>query len=356
MNDIFIPANKKLIINPEEVHAAMARYQHLFAKYQRFLVPFANSKLGRWYLGRNTGWKSDGQITRLFPHAVEAFMGYDHGQNHFESKFFCGSVFAFKNKELLMALESLEIASDFAESIRRFAAPELVLAHFMGMERVAALPMVMLTTSNFNPTADAGDGLIISNHNTWSTARNSSVNGGTDQADIRSSSRHRSSGFTYEIKRGFTPFNTSSIPDADNIDNYSLRMYNASKSNGLSNGAVHICRASQANASSLATGDYTSVATYSYTSLGSLSYASITTSANNTFSNLSDGANVVSKTSNTFLANLEYHDQSNTTPPSLNTANDFGWQDTGGANPPQLTVNHSAGGAPYELMMTRVGR
>jgi len=238
----------------------------LFIKYQYYLTKFANTKYGRMYLSLNK-WakiKNNYRIIKVTPDGIHWFTG-EYTKKGLP---ICQAVFFSKSpylKKFRLALEGLEIASEFKNSFLR--KPEFVVPHFGGLITPRAwLPLVMRTEETFNPDADpentSVDGYVSCNPGdiAWATARSAADalsasdtydgNGGTDYRFLYS----RPQVSTYLI-RGILLFDTSSLgsgaTEVSGVLSITPSTLGAKHTSGLG-----VCACNPNSNTALAVGDY----------------------------------------------------------------------------------------------------
>ena len=96
-----------------------------------------------------------------------------------------------------------------------------------------------------------------------------------------------------DFRRSIYLFDTSSIPDANNIDSAILSIFGTGKNSGLGQTPFHIVSSTPASNTALVAGDYTQTGT---TTFGNITHANFSTTAYNDITLNADGLSNISKT------------------------------------------------------------
>jgi len=221
------------------------------------------------------------------------------------------------------------------------------------------------TTSTFYP--EAGDGRVkVSNvTESWGTsrARSTGVGAGTiadyTSATMRCQSSNDGNGGPYPLVfRTFFPFDTSALPDTDDIDSAIFSAYvTAKSSNNQAAGTFALVQTTQASASSLVAGDFNQCGDLNTPDEGAtrIAIGSISTSAYNNWTLNATGEGWINKTGNTYLGIREggYDiDGANISTSSGTTRIDmYASEQAGTTNDPKLVIEHSAGASAFVATM-----
>lgn len=221
-----------------------------------------------------------------------------------------------------------------------------------GSERIV-LGRVGNTTSTFYPDASYVDGFIEnlqSSGVSWATLHDATAGTSastqpaeTTQVRIQS---YSSSPNWRAIYRGFQQFNTSAIPDTDDISSATLSLYGFSKSDTASFAlATNIYSSSPASLTAIVTGDFDQVGTTAFAS--DLPYASFNTANYNDFALNASGIANISKTGASKFSWRAVKDADNTPPthPGSQVSCEFaihGSGYSGTTRDPKLVVEHAA--------------
>lgn len=192
-------------------------------------------------------------------------------------------------------------------------------------------------------TALTGEGFCqTTNEAAWATVRNA-----TSAATVGGNVTIYSSftaGPVYNIIRGFLPFDTSSIPDGDTIVSATLKLYRDDSIGTFydtDSTSIEIVQSSQADTSSLATGDIDNI---TFVSGGTLNFSS---TSNNTYAEIplnATGLSYINTAGDTKLAIITGRDLNNSAPTGYNW---LSFQDRADANKPTLVVTTSSGGTYF---------
>lgn len=207
----------------------------LFNKYQKELVQFANTGMGRFYLKTENlpviGVHPDG-ITYLQDITDRVIK---------KSVFYSRSPYLNKFHR---ALEGLEIASDLI-SFKMFKDfGEIIIPHFQGLISYSKLPLLMRTDSTFNPdghiedTSVDGRAGVFNIDDTFSIMRASTSSLFSGDSTSEDNSPNVSASATSNqwaaAVRGIFLFDTNTLPDTDNITASVFSTKHTTKADGLS--------------------------------------------------------------------------------------------------------------------------
>lgn len=215
----------------------------------------------------------------------------------------------------------------------------------------AATSTITVGSMSFFPTA--GDGYVYNDGSSWSTTRSATAGTAANStATTLDVSSGQSSKRNYRIERAFLPFDTSALPDNATITGVNLKVFVSAKLDNDSDGKdwVSVVQGSQANANSLATGDFDMAGSINnpvegVDAPGRLSIASTTPGQYVIFTLNPTGRGWVSKTGNTKLALREGHDVLNV--PFVGSSGQFDQlqiatsEFTATSSDPVLTVTYS---------------
>lgn len=203
------------------------------------------------------------------------------------------------------------------------------------------------TVSSFTSNT-GGDGRVQYSHTTWSTARGATT-GSSAVAD-------ETDGWIflgdyaapdYIISWSAMPFDTSALPDTDNIDSASLEVRQTA-SNGEGNRAVGLIQSTQGSNTTLATTDYDERGGTSGVSEGATRVTMNTQNTDWTFTLNATGLGWISKTGYTKLGLRGGYDIDNTTPVARNYTRVAYAENATAAYRPTLTITHSASASVEE--------
>lgn len=204
----------------------------LFNRYQKQILKFANTDLGKWYLGVEN---KDFEVVGVYPDGIHQRIGGDE----YIATFYSRSPYL---RKLDLALRSMAIIEENGYKLKEFAnQAHLIIPNYQALiAPVKTLPGIMLVSKTIYPDAHPEtttvDGSIGLNEGstTWSTVRDSATGTVDDTLTIDSNIAHCMTHFNhsggdpdkYSIGRGYFLFDTSSISSIANVTSVSLSIYN----------------------------------------------------------------------------------------------------------------------------------
>ena len=312
----------------------------LFKKYSLLVTWFANIGLGKDFLSLPKG-----NIDLLLPNGFQLIT--TQGGNEYE-RFSSFSTRAIYSPLLSPALRALDLYlpyfSNFNE-VQRFFLNELGILRDLEAERLKR--RILFTVSTFNPNADpettSVDGTVTDDApaaDTWAGKHDAAD--GDNASDIANVLVRITASATTNrwdvIIRAFLLYDSSSLPDGDDISAANIQLWNVSKSDQLSQ-SIDIITTTPASNTAIVVGDYDQVGTVLQAT--SLTIASITTSAYNTWTFNATGIGNISKTGISKFGARCSGDTTNTEPTWSSAAdalaNNESAEDT---NKPRLEVTH----------------
>ncbi len=209
-----------------------------FRRHQRALLAIANSLIGRWYF-HITEHPMQRKFTRIEPFALH----WEH-DGKMVAEFRTSNCYANRIKHSV-----------------RWIMPIIQGAAYYGARKLAAdtafllsMPLVFGTTTDF--LSGSGNGLIASGESSWATSHAASSGGTPETTAIYAGCYKQESGL-YNIYRGFTPFDTSSLGSAEiTAAEVSLWVYTVNNQDNDGDDWVNVVQATVADPTSLASGDY----------------------------------------------------------------------------------------------------
>lgn len=298
----------------------------LFWKYAKLITWFANTQLGRDYLGIPN---SLNKIIKLSPNSFHEYLGEPKKDIiAVQGRFF---TFDRYYEKLGLALETIENVQNYIDNFDR---TKEALAYYLGLRNTYGLPRLLYTTTDFTP--NTGEGRVDrGNDVSWAACRDA-ASGTVTNANVFI---YIDDAF-YQV-RGFLPFDTSSIGGGSTITAgvNTVKVYRDDAIFAFSNGrtlTAHWIQTSQASNTALVIGDYSLV---TFVSGGSFTLASTT---NNTYSTVTlnaTGDGWISKTAHTKLGLISNLDLNNTEP-GVGAPDICAFQKRGDANPPTLSVTY----------------
>ena len=313
------------------------------------LLEIVNTEEGKYLLG-TLGQKPQNKIVHI---TANSFI------EHLGGKEYKATFFSRRPIEKLFQpiIDKVEIANEYKKFNQREA-----FLHYSGLETKAyKYPRIYLTTSTFNPAAGANspvDGrLVQSDNTTWANARNST--GATPDVTETTITvvQGETVGGTFNIARCVFLFDTAALTSSATISAATYSLYSSATFNNSEAGnSLSLVACTPAANNTLATGDY-NTANWGTTKFATdITIGTFTTSvAYSDFALNADGLAAISKTSITKFGIRASNDISNTAPTARSFA--FGNYADVGSNIPKLVVTFTVpSGAPWELMMTGVGR
>ena len=333
--------------------------RELFYKYQKIILAFANTEVGKSYLGIKAG----SPIVRLTPDGW-----HEKEDDIFKATFYPRSPLL---KRLAIPLQAMEIANEIFDFRKLTKGLDLVIPHYLGLTRPRNyLPQVLFDTATFNPDANpettSVDGRVwVGGQNAvWGTVRGTAGNNSSDseasQSFVYSDSTTTSNQFA-TIIRGVFLFDTSSLDDNANISSATFSLYGTSKSNSLSFSDAHasIALVSSAPASNtaLANADF-NIANFGSTRFATdFSYTSFSTTGYNDMTLNASGVANISKTGVSKFGTMFACDLDNSAPnwvSGVATNINCNYADNG-SNKPKLVVTYTLSGAFLAfLLKTRI--
>ena len=273
--------------------------EQIFNKYQKLILKFANSKIGRKYLSIN----HDGEIVKIVPNAF-----YSLNRDEIEAVFYGVDVYG---RKLNHALTALEIIDDFnIES----------LLHYLRIKtNNFVYPKVMF--DEFNPNANAVDGYVErASESSWASSHDV-ANGDviqtgslTERCAIVVAATTGSNWWT--IRRGFFLFDTSSLTAASTVASGTFSLYVNTVTDQLDTGrALAMINTNPASNTTLVAGDYTDgVESGTTQQATNINLSALNTSAYNDFTLNATGISNISKTGVTKFGTRIEADRANTVP------------------------------------------
>lgn len=293
----------------------------LFTKYQRQITSFANSRLGRMYLGAENL-----PILKLTPDGI-TYLKDIEGDRVIKR-----TVFNSRSPYLKKLRTPIEV----------IAKAGLILPYLAYADPVW-YPALALTTSDFNPDADPEtstvDGYTQKSNGTYATAVSGDADSVNDSGDGEGITAFQHSEFAgvYYSRHPIYLFDTSSL-GTDTIDSGTFSVYRTSENhNNEDSDTMDLVTSNPASNTSLAVGDHDSMGSTSFGNInipatGVGDYVDITIN--------SSGLAVVNKSGITKYGLLAGRELSSTAPDGLNQVEIY-FADS--ANDPILQIVHSAG-------------
>ena len=318
----------------------------LFRKYSKLVTWFANTGIGRDYLG--------------LPRSKFALMlpnGYSEwgGGRSFRSTFYTKPIYAPK---LYPALQVVDLCHNW---LKDFDEAKTLLAWQLGLTRrqpAIATNLLFATTSTFypdpNPETTSVDGHLERSgvNETWGTIRAGAGTGAgdSDVNDVYAAQAHASATTNqYQtMRRGIFLHDSSAIPDTDTIDSGTWSGYANSTGTGLGQLNTALVASTPASNTALVSGDYSQ--------LGGTRFATDRT-INSTgaywdFTLDANGLAAVSKTGVSKFGTLLANDLDNSAPTWASNAQSWVFFDPAedaGGNFPKLVVVHSGAAIPNKI-------
>lgn len=265
--------------------------KQLFYKRQYDLLWIANSVIGR----RLLNYELDLPILQVFPHAYRLdpkkySMQDKKLRKHYIDRIFCDDRLA---KLFVPILTELDLYKNSLILDRKFYPEEInwqkALLHYSGFEK-GKYPLFMYVTDTFTANG-GGQGRVGASNATYATAQAATT--GT-----ASNSTTRPMQFTsFEINRGFAPFNTATIADAATVvsgANTFIRCLVTGKDDNDSD-SISVVASTQASNTGLVGDDYDNVGTTKFVTdvtIGAITTAAAPGSANSFQLNASGIANI----------------------------------------------------------------
>jgi hypothetical protein len=324
----------------------------LFEKYQKYLLAFANTNYGHKYIALGKHPKGL-KVVKVTPDSIH----YEDGGVRIAS-FHSKSPYLNKFEQSLTALD---IAMESYGKLKAFKEnPALVIPHFQGLILPQRMfPNIMFSSFSFYPDAHAEstsvDGTIYGGWNaTWATVRGATsgdaafTSDGDDAGsglDQYVQAGTRLSAGDYNIFRGFTLFDSSSLSDSDVILATNEHIYVGSADSNDNDGKDYIVAVTSTPASNtaLVAGDFDQLGTTAQSNT-----IDLTSMADgwNTFAFNATGIGNVSKTGVSKFGFREGHDVENEAPVAdFNLMTGYS-SEAGASTKPTLEVIYSYGGSP----------
>jgi len=263
---------------------------NFFENYQKVLVWFFNSWLGRKYVGINP----PGRIVKVSPNAFH----YQISENEFVMEARCYPLLAKKLYYILARVPALVLATLIAP------ATQIAFA---------------LTVDTFY--SGAGDGIVYhegTSGESWGTVRNASdAAGGGSFVDYSTTNDAQilqvwcTSANIYAIRRSFFPFNTAGLSDSAVISGVVFSVFYAKST--TSNDSITVVQASQASNTQLVSTDYDNIGS-TKGSDDETNISSITDNAYHNYTLNATGRGWISLTGYTLLGLRLGYDLYNNTP------------------------------------------
>lgn len=322
--------------------------RELFKKYQRELVSFCNTDIGKEMLAKFGAKEArDGAIIKVTPDGFTQLLDIKN------DRLIKRSVFHSRSPYIKVFGDVLTMADIAFENYRKIEDPKLlpfVLPHFMGMSSQLKnqLPTILLTTSTFNPDADPESTSVDGNVDRTATESWATKHDAADGDDVNDSApsqgipRITDNGSNWtSMRRGFYLFDSSALPDTDNIDSATFEIFATAKADNHSQ-SVDLITTTPASNTALAMADFDQVGTTLQAT--SLTVASINASnAYNAWTLNATGLGNISKVGVTKFGTRMSGDTSNSEPTKATASSNVthNLSDTG-SNKPKLVVIHSA--------------
>lgn len=260
-------------------------------------------------------------------------------------------------KRMVLINGEVLITSLFGTSLQTFG-----YTHEIVHAAVAKPKIGMTVTTVYpdpSPETTTVDGMAAEQTDAvWATIRAAAGDTATDSAAAVSFAYHHYTGSQWgQINRGFSLFDTSSIPDTDNIDSAILSYYVTTKDT-TNTDSVSVIDTNPASNTVLVAGDYDSLVTGTKQSDTDIALSSISTSAYNDWTLNATGRGNISKTGVSKFGARLTSDVDNSEPASPSS----GWtginvsqaDQTGTTEDPKLAVTHSASTVTYRGMFALV--
>ncbi len=318
-----------------------------FKKYQKQLVWFINTQIGRWFFCVD---KDIQNIHEVLPNALSYNKCYLLKDGEWRKQ--QTTCFRTHNKYAKLINHRLRHFQRLGYLIPAFLKPEL------GMAMMLFMPLTVSTfRPDANPESTSVDGWASHNENTttWSVL----VNGAGSYFDDDAGSLSVYIAFNdpnwTSLARSIFLFDTSALPDDDTISAATLSLYGYNKDDTLSIAPdINIYSSNPASNTALANGDYDSLGSTAFSSV--ISYANWDTAGYNDFVLNSSGKSAISKTGiSKFGGRNANYDVANSAPstPGVNGSSKlycYFAEQTGTDNDPKLVVTHTSL-THYDLVM-----
>lgn len=321
----------------------------LFEKYQKQLIAFANTQIGRAYLDI----KTDNRIVKIAPDGFHEYLGTENGRDYFKATLFPRSPLLNKFELALMGMALVE------ENFEKLKFNNLldfdhafVIPHYLGINPVGFLPKINFAVATLNPDAHPEsttvDGRVYrtASNESWSTIRTSA---GTTAEDSNTTAAMPSidggTTNTYVfMARGILLFDRSSINAAANIDAAVLSGYvtTVADNHALS---VNVSSCTPASNTALAASDYNIASMGSTKFASDVDLTSYSTSAYNALTFVSAGKTYIQGISDILKFALRWAQDISDTTPTWNADVSYAITNTAdnGSNKPKLEITYSLG-------------
>ena len=220
------------------------------------------------------------------------------------------------------------------------------------------------TTSTFYPDADPettsvdGTGGRTNVNETFSVIRGGAVNTVSDTVGSSYLGRLKASTTDPQytiLLRSIFVFDTSAIPDTDNVSSATISLYGSSKESGLGTPNIIVVSATTASNTALATGDF-AIAGFGVTSYASITYAAFSATAYNDLGLNAAGLANVSKTSVSKFGTMLSWDFDNSFTGVWSSAAEshlgvYNADEAGTTKDPKLVVEHAPPSPPGGMIM-----
>lgn len=239
----------------------------LFQKYQKQILAFANSPLGRWYLGI----KDVGPIIRVTPDGIHILKDFVNDKAVIQAKFWSRSPLLKKFNLALTSMVLVEEGFDKFSFSQLRENTDLVIPQYLGLIHTRLLPRIYLTTTSFvpdaNPETTSVDGHVLKFDAAGESLTNITSGNGTTATDDTATFKvcdleSFSDTDTYDLNaRSFILFDTSSLTVNAAISSATLTVRITTNVSGseFTGAAVGVILVNPASNTSLATTDYNSV-------------------------------------------------------------------------------------------------
>jgi len=302
----------------------------LFKKFQKPILAFANSWIGRRYLGLSKELDKNIRIFRMHPNSYVV-----RRNGHFEQVF-----------------RGYDLFGQRLESALRIASFGLVPIFFKG----APALMFALTVNTF--FSGAGDGFTKHDNASWDTAHDATSANFSDYTseliDVKSEYTDK-----YWVNRGFFPVDTSVLPDDAIVLGATFQVFFSSVRDDDNDGNdyLNIVQTSQASPLSIVNGDHDQCGAVNSPTVGStnVDISGLSAGGSHTFTLNATGLGWISRTGYTMLGMREGHDiADNSVATSTNTITGvriFSSERAGTAQDPTFVVTFDTppGAFPYTM-------
>lgn len=309
--------------------------QFLFHKYAKLVTWFANTQLGRDYLGIK-----EKNIVELLPNSHRAFLDRSAEKFYLKSTFYpCD----FYNKKLGAALSALDIVSDW---IKSFKDGQEALAFYLGLRTpTILLPKIYMATLTADALSTGGNELGNVSTVSYATAHDAASG---SEVNVVNQIANQFADPNYVVRRMVERWDTSSLTSSATITAASVSIYVTATSDGNTTSVDVV--SSTATDGTIVAGDFSKLGT---TSFGNKTLASLTLNARNSWTLDATGQGQISKIANTLLGVRMAGDRTNTSP-GVNIDN-MTYQGMEDANKPQLIVTYTLPTSVKNLALLGVG-